>query len=1596
MKSKYEISIWSDIYDEEKQRFTEQKEIVIGSDTMTSESRARNPKLVSNVNGTNKFTFDMYYRYIDTRTGEEVKNPYIKYLINERKIKVFWKNEWYDLLVKQVKEDQAGRVFSYTCEDTYITELSKTGFNLVFDTELQNNIGTASELIQSVIDDTDWRIDPNSQPIYQITEQPVYEVTILHSFEAEKCPNGEQVTIQENLPALVYYSFAPDINNLQNDIQIYYSGTSIWEQDQNEMLVVNGDCYNVSVTWDIDDQIATAKKDTIIIFQINFAEGLSKKYRAERYVQSQKSVYNDTLGRYVNVYTIPDDESEDGVKTIYGFQTTEYNDALAVVNLITNPSNFKNTSGWEGDELYWKISPEFNGSTVVSEYSALSYLRFQEDKIYYNRGIQNNRSYISNGFIEGEKYIFRIRAKVDGEDLSQTGYITNPQLLTPFISSRNIDFEPTYNYYFETNEAFWDGTNKWLEYDMTCIKSCSYDMLISTSYPFGIFIDSDTLCWVEEIQFYREVWGNTGYETEEQIRIDPGQMNIQSVAQVVWKYFDPAAQIPDVTKNTLEYLFSSLNEWYLATPVQNHYERYGTIEESQSNRFNILQSIAETFQCWIRFKILHDDQGYIQYDDDNLPCKYIQVVKEIGTETGIGFIYGVDLKGVTRSIKSNDISTKIIVSQNENQFGLNGFCSIARSKENYPLENVIYNFDYYIQQGLLDGNALNNDLYSVNGINYYSQLHSLNLRYSKNLDGKINKENELTKQKAMQTVYDQYLTAARDEKTSIEESIMKLAGADSFADAQTYVQTHVNDTKVQTLMNDRNYVISQINVYTQLFTSISQSVSLLEEYVANVDADQEQIIADLRALNKQFYTKYARFIQEGTWSSEDYWDDDLYYLDALQVAYTSSRPQISYDINVMRLSELNDYSSKVFNLGDISFIQDIKYFGYMSDGITPYKEKVILTEITSCFETPDKDTIKVQNYKTQFDDLFQRITAATQQLELSEGKYAKAANIVQSDGTIKSSVIQNTFNSNKDLVYGAQNESVTMDNTGVTVTDNSDATHLLKITSGGVFVSADGGASWKNAIRGDGINTELLTAGKINTEAITVYSGEFPSFRWDSSGLNAYKFGDAGVDTRQFVRFDQYGVYGMQNTDPIYVPSDEGDIYENARFGLTWSKFFMKSTGDNKYIEISTDRDIVVAEKNSQNVFVDRIVIGRVDGSLTDSYGMRIRNADNEVIFECGNLYDDVTQTYTEKATIAGWKFDAECLESEAVGQNQQTIKIYANGNIGCYGNDPTTYPENVYVIQNSSDISAISLNDTEDRNIPAGSTIYVFVSSVGKTKTQKQLAGAYDSDQMTYNNAVKPTPPSIIQIAWERSGTFYNYNINDIVWTMSLNNNGCSHTTYTEGSGTEQTQYTTYIYAFDLVAKVNETTIFNIPYTTTFGMPKNKYVPASNTKWSIDNNGDAIFHDIYADGGSIAGWWIDSTSIYQTKDGSRDRIKNGQSNIKTELNSTGTATSGNFDYTIITDAVNAAMATIGGVLMEGGLINGYNIAQIANIAWAAYNGLDDKVDKTTYNTHNHKIDSPTTGAVTVYGKDSIGGNITAETGDVVTDIPSKTNGLSS
>lgn len=119
------------------------------------------------------------------------------------------------------------------------------------------------------------------------------------------------------------------------------------------------------------------------------------------------------------------------------------------------------------------------------------------------------------------------------------------------------------------------------------------------------------------------------------------------------------------------------------------------------------------------------------------------------------------------------------------------------------------------------------------------------------------------------------------------------------------------------------------------------------------------------------------------------------------------------------------------------------------------------------------------------------------------------------------------------------------------MTDKRDPSKRTKLTSGGLFISTDGGVTWKNAVRGEGVATQYLTSGSINTNNIAIYDGAHASFRWDKYGINAYdatrEMDEAtnqevlkGIITNNFVRFDQYGVYGIKGTaDDPYNPQKE-------------------------------------------------------------------------------------------------------------------------------------------------------------------------------------------------------------------------------------------------------------------------------------------------------------------------------------------------------------------------------------------------------------------------------------------------------------------------
>jgi hypothetical protein len=1319
-KNKYEISLWEDRLVPQTgegqsivpEHYEEEKVCIIGSDTMTSQARALEPKLVRNVNGTNKLTFKLYYTYIDNETGKRIQNPFTSLLVNERKVKCKWENRWYDFVIKGVQEDSNGKTITYTCEDLYINELSKTGFSLEFDQKLNNNQGTAQELAKKVLEGTDWVVDTdNSDHILQTIEEPLYKAFLKKSITV-KNEKDEDVTItlkkDPQTGTFIYvpiYLFYSVVQEKKSYVQFIYNTS--YETESNSQLLKENNCYSV-------DMKAEGWKGFVSTY-LNGDPVFSDDYRGKRLVRKQLQEFNSALNRNCYVYK---DKSNN---KILGYSVVEYKDPTVVLNLISNSKEFVDTNGWQG-ALSWELYPLFFGEEKLNySYTSTTYLRntAKDPILVFNSGLQDSAGYLEDGLQPGQRYILRIRGYNGEPKADENGNLPifnkNSEIsfhiydyFTALSSENSIPVHNTEDYcekigesqledyYFITSDVEKNANKKYYirntetkKYDP---KTFSEGAVFPGNEPLyekgqilqiefkvirarpkkeitagyfgkhtytdsagnpqtensiarpGIFISLPANSWIQEVQFYQRVEGYNGSV------IHLGDFDTQSKGVTYYKYFLPNDSYKK--EEDIAYLYCGTTQKTDLTEVYEDksgdtthvlYEKIRSITAKNSNRFNILQNIAETFQCWVRFKIEHnEDAGKIIYEK-GIPKKTVYFKEEVGEDLGYGFVYGIDLKTISRSIDSNQLTTKVVVAPNTSEYAENGICRIADADLNENGENYILDFGYYISQGLLNSGELNKYLYlpDNNGNSgFYVELKNKNKEYNGIVEKLTPKKTELSKQTSLQTIYDQYVSNSVTEITTLQNNLCKLVGFDIFDDEAIleYLKTHSDNEEVKNIYSNLITQQHKRESFQASLKLIESSVNELTKVVNGYEKDLKVKVNEKKALESAFYQKFSRFIQEGSWTSQDYIDPNLYYLDARSVAYTSSRPKISYNISVIRLNALDEYKGKKFNVGDISFIEDKEFFGYIKGKDawkTPYHEKVLISESTSWFDSPEKDTFTIQNYKTQFEDLFQRITATTQSLQYSTGEYNRASSVVEGKGVINTETLQNSININNELVFKSQNEEIFQDSTGLTLTDKRDPSKRTKLTSGGLFISTDGGVTWKNAVRGEGVATQYLTSGSINTNNIAIYDGAHASFRWDKYGINAF---DAtreinpntnqevlrGIVTNNFVRFDQYGVYGIKGAiadNESYDPQKkdtvggmeavgEDKIWRDALFGMTWKGFFLKnkSADKNQQIEISTEKDICVSKTINDKV-IDKIRIGQIttkDNKV--AYGLQLKD----------------------------------------------------------------------------------------------------------------------------------------------------------------------------------------------------------------------------------------------------------------------------------------------------------------------------------------------------------------------------------------------------
>lgn len=614
---------------------------------------------------------------------------------------------------------------------------------------------------------------------------------------------------------------------------------------------------------------------------------------------------------------------------------------------------------------------------------------------------------------------------------------------------------------------------------------------------------------IQNIQLFKYTTDITG----QRVYPDVSQTNLQLGTKKFYKYFEAGdlegGYNPDIinldNKNDIKWIYDEPYEYNysLMIPQYDPYAyKISSINASKSNRFNLIQTLCDNFECWAKFRIKHNSDGTIARHSDGRLKKYITFHNYVSKERSYGFTYGRNLKDIQRTIVSDKLTTKIIVEPNSNSFSNYGSCNIANSNLNPTKENYFYDFSYYYRNGFLNAAEVEKDLYfpystESTYLGYYALLRNNNLKRDKNtycLQAYLSRYDTIEGdyQTAIETrdnsihLIEDYISNKGDIITRILTSggyspiditnvadtarkICKLMSSNLWPPNESYTQYNIWLTWYKTYNNEWNSKVkTHYESYIQAtndITAITPSRNACINAIKDLNKNLELLKLERQRIERIFQSKYWRFIKEGTWQSEEYSDPDLYYLDAASVLHSSAQPKVSYTINVIDLSNLEKYALYNFEIGDRTYIEDTEFFGWnIVNGVkTPYRLPIVITQTSTQIDDPGPSnmTITVQNFRDNFEDMFQKLTAEVQSLKFSEGSYKRAAEAFGGNG-ISSKALQSALSNNKINIKAAQGGNTFFGEKGLETYSKIDKTKGVKLTDGGIYFTSDGGYTWQD------------------------------------------------------------------------------------------------------------------------------------------------------------------------------------------------------------------------------------------------------------------------------------------------------------------------------------------------------------------------------------------------------------------------------------------------------------------------------------------------------------------------------------------------------
>lgn len=591
--------------------------------------------------------------------------------------------------------------------------------------------------------------------------------------------------------------------------------------------------------------------------------------------------------------------------------------------------------------------------------------------------------------------------------------------------------------------------------------------------------------------------------------------------------------------------------------TEKHCRKIRTLNGEKSNRFNLTQELGKVFEVYPIYYIEHTENGKIVVDENKKMIKKLFYMTEKGSENKLGFRYKKNLTNISRTRDSSQIVTKLYVEDVDSEVSKTGLCSIKTAQDNPSKDSFIIDFSYYYLNGMLNKETTEKDLYGENDndMGYLKSLGYWNTQYDTLSNQIINLQDEsYTELEANIEVNLTGIETAMQELNKIKTKMSKYTPPEGKEPSQTYLNYQENYKEQQgillTLLRDtfsdgenNAYVITGRDEVTNELQIEDTSIDNLMEkygsenvlpildlknliydyYPAPVAGHEYGMLAQFLTLHRQiqklkkirssylkeinrislkFYRKYEPYLKEGTWTDDNYLTDNAYYHGAMEVAKQGAIPKLTYSISAVDLGALDpDYA---INVADTTYVEDEEMFGFNKKTGLPNRLKVIISGITYNLENPGENSLEIQNYTTQFEDLFQQVSASVQSLTFNENIYKRSSNFTATQNIEKNSLQGTLLNEDMTLLQTQEN-NIVLDSLGQSGSDINNHNNKYQLNGQGLFFSNDGGQHWNVGVGPGGINADYIKVGTLDAGKIRIVDSSYVYFLWDKRGITAYR-----------------------------------------------------------------------------------------------------------------------------------------------------------------------------------------------------------------------------------------------------------------------------------------------------------------------------------------------------------------------------------------------------------------------------------------------------------------------------------------------------------